>query len=173
MAETHVLPVRVAEIAASHCIGLHCIATHTEAMLLAEYEASLAFEDEAVAAAVHDQEVWESSVAAAADGSLAEQPNGESEPPVPCPVCHRRRLLASRGVLFCGCGGIRLDLAAQGSGTLAFASERLAAAWSEHAGSGCPAQLQFRQHHLGPVPGGGGDSLWAGCESCKALIAVL
>jgi hypothetical protein len=144
------------------------MAAQAEAMLLAEYEASLAFEDEAVAAAVHDQEVWESSVA---EGGLADHP--PDEPPVPCPVCHRRRLLASRGVLFCGCGGIRLDLAAQGSGTLAFAAERLAAAWGEHAGSGCPAQLQFRQHNLGPVPGGGGDSLWAGCDTCKALIAVL
>jgi hypothetical protein len=131
---------------------------HTEATLLAEYEASLAFEEHAIAAAVHDQEVWEASA--------AEPGGGESEPPVPCPVCHRRRLLASRGVVFCGCGGIRLDLATQGTGTLAFAAQRLAAAWDEHAGRGCNAQLLFRQQSVG------GDSLWGSCASCGALIAV-
>lgn len=141
-----------------------------EAALLAEYEASLAFEDAAIAAAVHDMELWESS-AAGADG--VPPPGNEAEPQVPCPMCHRRRLLSSRGVIFCGCGGIRLDLAAQGTGTLAFAAERLAAAWDEHARRGCAAQLVFRQHRLDGLPGSSGDSLWASCTSCGALIAVL
>jgi hypothetical protein len=129
--------------------------------LLAEYEASLAMSDAALADAVADLEAWEDSSRCASG----------DDPVVPCPVCHRRRLLASpRGVLFCGCGGIRRVLAAQGTGTLAFAAQRLAGAWEEHARGGCPAQPVFTQ--IASLMGGG-DTLWAACDTCQALMAVL
>ena len=125
-----------------------------EAAALAEYEAALAAEDAAAAAAVSEHEAW-----AAADGSGAEA--------VPCPVCRTRRLLCLRGVVACACGGVRLDLSAEG-GTLAHVRDALAHAWAQHAAGGCTHRPAFSQRS-----DFGAAALWAHCDACQALIAVL
>jgi hypothetical protein len=64
-----------------------------EAALLAEHEAT---------------ERWE---AAAVEARLAQE--GQANGP-PCPVCKRRELLQNRHVIFCGCGGVRLETQHEG-----------------------------------------------------------
>jgi hypothetical protein len=130
---------------------------------LAEYEASLAAEDAALAAAAAEYELWDESGAggdAAADGS------GGADA-VRCPVCRVRRLLCVRGVVCCACGGLRLDLSAEGAG-LAHVGRALAGAWEEHARSGCAAEPRFAQR-----ADFGTAALWAHCAACDALTAVL
>ena len=126
-----------------------------EAAALAEYEAAAAAEDAAAAAAAAEHAAW------AAD----EDASGEA--PVPCPVCGVRRLLCLRGVVCCACGGIRLDLSAEG-GNLGRVREALAAAWAAHAATGCARRPQFSQRS-----DFGAAALWAHCDECRALIAVL
>ena len=63
-----------------------------EAALLAEHEAA---------------ERWE---AAAVEASLAQ----DHEAGPPCPVCKQRALLQNRHVIFCGCGGVRLETQHEG-----------------------------------------------------------
>lgn len=87
---------------------------------------------------------------------------------VRCPVCRWRRLAAQRGVLLCACGGLRLDLSAEGTGTLGHARERLATAWQSHAAA-CRAEPAFAQS-AGPV---GGEHLWLSCASCGELAVVM
>ena len=126
-----------------------------EAAALAEYEAAAAAEDAAAAAAAAEHAAW------AADDDAS------GEAPVPCPVCGVRRLLCLRGVVCCACGGIRLDLSAEG-GTLERVRDALAAAWAAHAATGCARRPQFSQRS-----DFGAAALWAHCDECRALIAVL
>ena len=127
----------------------------SEAALLAEYEASQAVDDAALAAAAADDAVWQEH--GGDDGAEA----------VRCPVCRRRRLLAHRGVVFCACAGLRLDLSAEGAG-LAHVAATLAAAWEAHASSGCRAEPRFTQREAF-----GTHALWAHCDACDMLQAVL
>ena len=126
-----------------------------EAAALAEYEAAVAAEDAAAAAAAAEHAAWAADV------------DASGEAPVPCPVCGVRRLLCLRGVVCCACGGIRLDLSAEG-GTLAHVRDALAAAWAAHAANGCARRPQFSQRS-----DFGAAALWAHCDECRALIAVL
>lgn len=87
---------------------------------------------------------------------------------MPCPVCRVRRLHAHAGVLFCGCGRLRLDLGREGAGTLAWAAARLADAWRSHRAAGCGAELVYGQHSVG-----GAQGLWAACEACGLVQLVL
>jgi hypothetical protein len=123
--------------------------------MLAEYEASLAHEEASMAAAAEEYDLWQESGDDAA---------GEA---VRCPVCRRRRLLCHRGVVCCACGGLRLDLSAEGAG-LAHVARALGAAWQAHAQRGCAAEPRFTQREAF-----GTTALWAHCDACDALMAVL
>jgi hypothetical protein len=141
---------------------LSCASLCAEAAILAEYEASLAAEDAALAAAAAEYELWDES-GAGGDGA----PDGSGADAVRCPVCRVRRLLCVRGVVCCACGGLRLDLSAEGAG-LAHVGRALAAAWEEHARSGCTAEPRFGQR-----ADFGAAALWAHCAACDTLMAVL
>jgi hypothetical protein len=125
-----------------------------EAAALAEYEAAVAAEDAAAAAAALEHEEWGA-------------PDASGDEPVPCPVCFTRRLLCRRGVVLCACGGVRLDLSAEG-GSLPRVRDALAHAWAAHAATGCPHRPVFSQRS-----DFGAAALWAHCGACQALIAVL
>ena len=129
--------------------------TRAEAALLEAFEAEARREEAATAATVAELELWERSG------------GGEEGEAVRCPVCARRRLVVSRGVVLCSCGGLRLDLAAEG-GTLARVREALAEAWQVHAAA-CRAEPAFQQR----AAPGGGEHLWLTCQHCSAFAAVL
>ena len=133
---------------------LTSLSAETEAAALAEYEAASAADDAAAAAAAAEHEAWSAADAAGDDA-------------VPCPVCRCRRLLCLRGVVVCACGGVRLDLSAEG-GSLARVRDALALAWQQHAAGGCAHTPAFSQRS-----DFGAAALWAHCDACQALIAVL
>ncbi len=116
-----------------------------------------------MAAAAAEYELWHEHSGAAGSDAAA----GPQEEPVRCPVCRVRRLLCHRGVVCCACGGLRLDLSAEGGG-LPHVAAALAAAWDAHAARGCAAHPRFMQRHAFGTHG-----LWAQCDNCGALFAVL
>ena len=90
-----------------------------------------------------------------------------------CPCCRRRRILASRGVVFCACGQLRLDLSLEG-GSLEYVQQSLASAWEQHAQCGCREEPRFEQR-AAAMPGSpaSAQSLWATCAACNLLLVVV
>ena len=133
-----------------------------EAELLAAYEESLAAEEAAQAEKVRDMQEWEEGAGAPGAGG------SQGEDPVPCPVCRKRRLLCRRGVVLCGCGGVRLELGDEGIG-LAEVRQSLAVAWDVHSSGGCKEDPTFRQ---AAAPGSSQEHLWVTCSVCNCFAVV-
>jgi len=133
-----------------------------EAAILAEYEASQAFDHAAVQAAADALDLWES------EESGAESKGSDEDVAVLCPVCRMRRLHALRGVIFCACGGLRLELSCEGLG-LPQVSQLLGAALEEHLRGGCAHTPRFVQQQ----GWGGTENLVATCRACQAFVTVL
>jgi len=126
-----------------------------EAELLEEFEAMNQWEE----AQVHSM----------VDSAYADQtgPVGEGAQPLLCPVCRRCHVLQNRHVLYCGCGGLRLEVQHEGLG-LQDMRDALASACVKHAQSGCTMDPIFQQDtHLGV------SILFLKCTGCHALDAVI
>lgn len=140
-----------------------------ESSILAEYERSLAEERAAADTAAEAQSLWEAPPPVGWFPDDGGGGGGGEGSPVACPVCRTRRLFAHRGVLFCACAGLRLDLGREGAGTLRWAAARLGEAWGRHARGGCRRAPAAHQQDLG----GGQQGLVAGCDACGWLAVVL
>lgn len=92
---------------------------------------------------------------------------GGGERAVLCPLCKASNLVLRAGLLVCPHEGWRLNLSVEGM-SMDDVRARLAAAYEEHAASGCGAQLVFHIEDLY-----GCDALTCSCDTCNSLVVVV
>ncbi|KAF6251661.1 replication protein A interacting C-terminal-domain-containing protein [Scenedesmus sp. NREL 46B-D3] len=135
--------------------------------LLADIEQQVLQEIQAELAALEhsEQQDQQRAVAMAEEHMHFLQSAGEEA--VLCPVCRAAHLAQRHGRLVCPAEGWQLNLAAE-SLRLSDLKGRLAAAYEEHAVSGCSGQLQF---HIEDIIGS--SNLTCCCDTCQVLTVVL
>ncbi|WIA10489.1 hypothetical protein OEZ85_010678 [Tetradesmus obliquus] len=135
--------------------------------LLADIEQQVLQEIQQELAALErsEQQDQQRAVAMAEEHMSFLQSAGEEA--VLCPVCKSAHLALRHGRLVCPAEGWQLNLAAE-SLSLPDLRARLAAAYEEHAVSGCSGQLQFHVEDLF-----GSSNLTCCCNTCQALTVVL
>jgi len=84
-----------------------------------------------------------------------------------CPICKRRNLLQNHYVIFCGCGGLRLDMQNEAL-NLPDLKTRLDSVFQFHAANGCVAVPVFSQHDKF-----GESALYMQCTQCNNFELVI